>query len=47
MTPDEVEDRLLEHPAVAEVAVVGVPDADELDKPVACVVAGAGSPRRP
>ena len=42
VTPSEVEDRLLEHPAVAEVAVVGVPDADELDKPVACVVAAPG-----
>jgi benzoate-CoA ligase len=38
VTPSEVENRLLEHPDIAEVAVVGVPDADELDKPVACVV---------
>ena len=38
VTPSEVEARLLEHPAVHEAAVVGVPDADGLDKPVACVV---------
>jgi benzoate-CoA ligase family protein len=42
VTPSEVENRLLEHPAVAEVAVVGVPDADGLDRTVACVVAVAG-----
>ena len=30
-------------PAVAEAAVVGVPDRDDLDKPVACVVPGAGA----
>jgi benzoate-CoA ligase len=42
VTPSEVEERLLEHPAVAEVVVVGVPDSDELDKPVACVVAMPG-----
>ena len=33
--PAEVESRLLEHPAVREAAVVGVPDEDGLDKPVA------------
>jgi benzoate-CoA ligase len=38
-----VEERLLQHPAVAEVAVVGVPDSNELDKPVACVVLAAGA----
>jgi benzoate-CoA ligase len=38
VTPSEVEDRLLAHPHVAEAVVVGVPDSDELDKPVACVV---------
>jgi benzoate-CoA ligase len=42
VTPSEVEERLLEHPAVAEVVVIGVPDSDELDKPVACVVAMPG-----
>ena len=42
VTPSEVEERLLEHAAVAEVAVVGVPDGDGLDKPVACVVAAHG-----
>ena len=38
VTPSEVESRLLEHPLVSEAAVVGVLDADGLDKPVACVV---------
>ena len=45
VSPTEVEARLREHPAVAEVAVVGVPDADGLDKPVACVVAEPGRRR--
>jgi benzoate-CoA ligase family protein len=43
VSPAEVEDRLLTHPSVAEVVVVGVPDADGLDKPVACVVAAQGA----
>jgi benzoate-CoA ligase family protein len=43
VSPAEVEERLLQHPAVAEVAVVGVPDRDDLDKPVACVVPVAGA----
>ena len=38
VSPAEVEARLLEHPAVREAAVVGVADADGLDKPVAVVV---------
>ncbi|MGH3437546.1 MAG: benzoate-CoA ligase family protein [Sciscionella sp.] len=42
VTPREVEDRLLEFPGVAEAVVVGVPDSDDLDKPVACVVAVSG-----
>lgn len=42
VSPAEVEDRLLEHPDVAEVAVVAVQDADGLDKPIACVVAVPG-----
>jgi benzoate-CoA ligase family protein len=42
VSPAEVESRLLEHPAVREAAVVGVPDADGLDKPVAVVVVDAG-----
>ncbi|HEY0485346.1 MAG TPA: benzoate-CoA ligase family protein [Mycobacteriales bacterium] len=42
VSPSEVEDRLLQHPSVAEVVLVGVPDADGLDKPVACVVAAEG-----
>ncbi len=38
VSPAEVEECILQHPDVAEVVVVGVPDADGLDKPVACVV---------
>jgi benzoate-CoA ligase family protein len=40
VSPAEVESRLLEHDAVREAAVVGVPDEDGLDKPVAVVVVG-------
>ncbi len=43
VSPAEVEQRLLEHPSVAEAAVVAAPDAFGLDKPVACVVPVAGS----
>lgn len=42
VSPAEVEERLLAHPDVAEVAVVGARDADGLDLPVACVVPRAG-----
>lgn len=42
VSPQEVEHALLEHPAVAEAAVVGVADADELIKPKAFVVPKAG-----
>ncbi len=40
VSPIEVENVLLEHPAVAETAVIGVLDADDLAKPVAYVVLG-------
>lgn len=43
VAPAEVESRLLEHPALAEAVVVGIPDADGLDKPVAYVVPRAGA----
>jgi benzoate-CoA ligase family protein len=43
VSPAEVEQRLLEHPAVAEVAVVAAQDDMGLDKPVACVVPVAGA----
>ncbi len=43
VSPAEVEERLLQHPGVAEAAVVGVPDGDDLDKPVACVVPVPGA----
>jgi benzoate-CoA ligase family protein len=42
VSPAEVEARLLEHPTLAEAVVVGVPDADGLDKPVAYVVPRPG-----
>jgi benzoate-CoA ligase family protein len=42
VSPAEVESRLMEHPSVAEAAVVAVPDESGLDKPVACVVAAPG-----
>jgi benzoate-CoA ligase family protein len=42
VSPTEVETRLLEHPDLAEAVVVGVPDEDGLDKPVAYVVARRG-----
>ncbi|MGH3412111.1 MAG: benzoate-CoA ligase family protein, partial [Marmoricola sp.] len=44
VSPAEVESRLLEHAGVREAAVVGVPDADGLDKPVAVVVAEGTTP---
>ena len=43
VSPAEVESRLLEHPAVMQAAVVGVPDEDGLDKPVAVVVVEQGT----
>jgi benzoate-CoA ligase family protein len=42
VSPAEVEERLLEHPDVAEAAVVAGRDDEGLDKPVACVVPVAG-----
>ncbi|MEU8801556.1 benzoate-CoA ligase family protein [Spirillospora sp. NPDC048819] len=47
VSPAEVEGRLLEHPAVSMAAVVGLPDADGLDKPVACVVLKEGTSAEP
>ena len=38
VSPSEVENRLLEHPLVVQAAVVGAPDSDGLDKPMAVVV---------
>jgi len=43
VSPAEVESRLLEHPAVMQAAVVGVPDDDGIDKPVAVVVLQDGA----
>lgn len=42
VSPTEVETRLLDHPGIAEAVVVGVPDEDGLDKPVAFVVPRPG-----
>ncbi len=44
VSPLEVESCLLEHPAVAECAVVGSQDADGLEKPRAFVVLQPGAP---
>jgi benzoate-CoA ligase len=42
VSPAEVEQRLLEHPDIAEAAVVAAQDESGLDKPVACVVPVSG-----
>ncbi|NMH99638.1 benzoate-CoA ligase family protein [Pseudonocardia acidicola] len=43
VSPTEVESRLLEHPDLEEAVVVGVPDSDGLDKPIAYVVPRPGA----
>ncbi|NEK56302.1 benzoate-CoA ligase family protein [Geodermatophilus sabuli] len=43
VSPTEVEERLRQHPDVTQVVVVSLPDADGLDKPVACAVLAPGS----
>jgi benzoate-CoA ligase family protein len=43
VAPAEVEGRLLEHPSVAQAAVVGVPDEHGIDKPIAYVVPASGA----
>jgi len=43
VSPAEVEERLRAHPDVTQAVVVSVPDADGLDKPVACVVLAPGA----
>ncbi|MFD0687927.1 benzoate-CoA ligase family protein [Actinomadura fibrosa] len=47
VSPAEVEGRLLQHPAVALAAVVGLADGDGLDRPVACVVLADGASAGP
>jgi acyl-coenzyme A synthetase/AMP-(fatty) acid ligase len=42
VSPMEVEARLVQHPSVAEAAVVAYVGPDGLEKPVACVVPGPG-----
>ena len=44
VSPAEVEGRLLEHPGVAQAAVVGIVSAEGLETPVACVVRAPGTP---
>jgi benzoate-CoA ligase family protein len=44
VSPAEVEERLLAHPAVAQAVVVAGLDADQLEKPVAYVILRAGCP---
>jgi acyl-coenzyme A synthetase/AMP-(fatty) acid ligase len=43
VSPAEVESRLVEHPTVAQAAVVGVPDEHGIDKPIAYVVPTTGA----
>jgi benzoate-CoA ligase family protein len=43
VSPAEVEARLLQHPAVGQVAVVGLKDENGLDKPVAVVIPASGA----
>ncbi|MQA95365.1 MAG: AMP-binding protein, partial [Streptosporangiales bacterium] len=43
VSPGEVEECLLEHPAVAQAVVVAIPDAEGIDKTVACVVPAPGT----
>jgi benzoate-CoA ligase family protein len=47
VSPIEIERVLSEHPAVQEAAVVFRNDADELPKPVACIVTRNGAPGTP
>jgi fatty-acyl-CoA synthase len=42
--PQEVENLLVMHPAVADVAVIGVPDAEYGERVLAVVVAAPGAP---
>lgn len=43
LSPGEIEDALLEHPAVASAAVVGIPDTDWGEKVVAAVICEPGA----
>jgi acyl-coenzyme A synthetase/AMP-(fatty) acid ligase len=43
MSPGEIEDALVAHPAVADAAVVGIPDVEWGEKVVAAVILAEGS----
>lgn len=43
IAPKEIEDLLLDHPAIAEVAIVGIPDARTGEKAVAVIVPANGA----
>jgi acyl-CoA synthetase (AMP-forming)/AMP-acid ligase II len=43
--PAEIENVLLQHPGVADVAVIGQPSAQWGEVPLACVVAAGGAPK--
>ncbi len=47
VSPIEIENVLIEHPAVKEAAVIGRKDRDELVKPVACIVLRNGATGTP
>ena len=47
VSPVEIENTLVEHPAVQEAGVIGRRDADSLEKPMAYVVLAAGSSPSP
>jgi benzoate-CoA ligase family protein len=47
VSPVEIENTMVEHPAVQEAGVIGRRDADDLEKPMAYVVLATGQPPSP
>src|SRR2546428_12758401 len=47
VSPVEIENTLVEHPAVQEAGVIGRRDADDLEKPMAYIVLAAGQSPSP